>query len=205
MNFVAIDFETADHGRDSACAIGLVRVESGWITERAHRLIRPPRPDMVFSYIHGLSWDDVREAPVFAAVWHDLQPVLAGADFLVAHNAPFDRGVLRACCEAAGLPEPLLPWQCTVRMARQILGIKPANLRHVCDTLGIELRHHEALSDAEACARIMVRSLQENPRKADPRPQPQAAAGEQGDGGSSRRKRPAPPWARRRHGGQTPS
>ena len=43
MNFVAIDFETADYQRDSACAVALVRVESGKIVAREHRLIRPPR------------------------------------------------------------------------------------------------------------------------------------------------------------------
>ena len=42
-DFVAIDFETADPGADSACAIGVVRVRDGRIAERIARLIRPPR------------------------------------------------------------------------------------------------------------------------------------------------------------------
>ena len=156
MRFVAIDFETADYGRDSACAVGLVRVEDGIITDRVHRLIRPPRSEFVFTYIHGIRWGDVVTEPPFAEVWRDVAPVLDGADFLAAHNAPFDRGVLGACCMAAGVSSPGLAWRCTVQLARSVLGIRPANLRHVCDTLGIPLRHHQALSDAEACARIVL-------------------------------------------------
>jgi DNA polymerase-3 subunit epsilon len=156
MRFVAIDFETADHGRDSACAIGLVRVDDGIITERVHRFIRPPRDEFVFTYIHGITWDDVAGEPAFGPVWSEIQPLLEGVDFLAAHNVPFDRGVLGACCASAGLPAPELRWRCTVQLSRRVLGIRPANLRHVCDTLGIPLRHHEALSDAEACARIVL-------------------------------------------------
>ena len=102
MNFVAIDFETADYGRDSACAVGMVRVEDGVIAHREHRLIRPPRPDFVFTYIHGITWEDVAREPEFGEVWAPLAMMLDGIDFLVAHNAPFDRGVLRACCAEAG-------------------------------------------------------------------------------------------------------
>jgi DNA polymerase III epsilon subunit-like protein len=48
--FVAIDFETADYGRDSACAVAVVRVEGLAIVDRAHYYIRPPRSRFVFSY-----------------------------------------------------------------------------------------------------------------------------------------------------------
>jgi DNA polymerase-3 subunit epsilon len=56
--FMALDFETADRGRDSACAIGLVRVEYGQIIYRASYLIRPPRDIFEFTYIHGIRWND---------------------------------------------------------------------------------------------------------------------------------------------------
>lgn len=154
--FVALDFETADSGRDSACSVGLVRVEEGVITRRLHRLIRPPRRDVMFSYIHGITWEQVKGEPLFAEVWRDVEPVLEGAEFLAAHNASFDRSVLRACCERAGLELPLLPFECTVKMARRAWGLRPAKLPDVCRHLGIGLRHHDALSDAEACAQIVL-------------------------------------------------
>ncbi|MBI3270930.1 MAG: 3'-5' exonuclease [Planctomycetes bacterium] len=154
--FVAIDFETADYGRDSACAVGLVRVERGEIVRKEARLIRPPRTAFEFTHIHGIRWRDVALQPSFKEVWPELAPMLEGAACLAAHNASFDRGVLLACCERAGLAPPPLPFECTVRAARRVLGCRPATLDAVCRRLGIPLRHHDALSDAEGCARILI-------------------------------------------------
>src|SRR4051812_36416741 len=112
--FVAIDFETADHGPDSACAVGLVRVENGAIVARASRLIRPPRRYIRYTRIHGITWAMAEREPCFGELWPTVADMLDGADRLVAHNAPFDRNVLRACCEAAGLPMPAQPFLCTV-------------------------------------------------------------------------------------------
>ena len=156
--FAAIDFETADAGRDSACAVGVVRVERGRIVARERRLIRPPRSGFQFTRIHGISWDDVREEPPFRSVWPGLAPLLDGTEFLAAHNAPFDRGVLRACCARAELDLPAQPSECTVRLARRVWGIRPTRLPDVCRRLDIPLRHHDALSDAEACAQIVIAS-----------------------------------------------
>ena len=154
--FIAIDFETADNGRDSACAVGLVRVEDERIVRTEYRLIRPPRPDMLFTYIHGITWEEVENEPAFAEVWPGLADLFEGIEFITAHNAPFDKGVLNACCAAAGLVPPALPFVCTVKLSKKELGINPAKLSHVCHHLSIPLNHHNALSDAEACAKIMI-------------------------------------------------
>ncbi|MGL6094616.1 MAG: 3'-5' exonuclease [Fimbriiglobus sp.] len=154
--FVAIDFETADYQPDSACAIGLVRVENGEITQRATLLLRPPRPRVKFTNIHGITWNMVAAAPTFGDAWPKLLPLLDGAGFLAAHNASFDRRVLTACCSAAGHPLPAVPFQCTVQVARKRWGLRPNDLASVCRRLGIGLIHHHAGSDAEACARIVL-------------------------------------------------
>lgn len=154
--FVAIDFETSDHGADSACAVGLVRVEGGRIVRRVRQFIRPPRDVMLFTHVHGITLDYVEDKPTFAQAWPMLTEVFRGARFVAAHNAAFDRGVLRACCESAGLEMLDHPWVCSVRQARNALGIFPANLANVCRVMGFRLNHHEALSDAEACARIVM-------------------------------------------------
>ena len=154
--FTAIDFETADYGRDSACAVGLARVEDCRITKTAYKLIRPPRQDMRFTHIHGITWEDVENEPLFGEVWPGLAGFFDGIDFITAHNAPFDKSVLYACCAAAGLGTPLHPFVCTVKLSKQELGMKPATLSHVCHHLSIPLNHHNALSDAEACAKIMI-------------------------------------------------
>lgn len=159
--FVAIDFETADSGRDSACAVGLVRVQGGEIVERVTRLIRPPRTSFFFTYIHGIAWEHVKAEPTFGELWPGVATLLQGVDFLAAHNASFDRGVLAACCAAARFPEPSSPFVCTVQLARKLWSLKPANLPAVCRHLGLTLNHHEAGSDAEACARIVLAALKD--------------------------------------------
>jgi DNA polymerase-3 subunit epsilon len=159
MNFLAIDFETADYGADSACAVGLVRVEESIITSRASYLIRPPREIFVFSYIHGITWEDVEGEPTFQTLWPKLRPMFSGIDFLAAHNAGFDRNVLHTCCRAAGIEPPDIPFRCSMVAARKTWGIYPTRLPDVCHHLRIRLNHHDASSDAEACARIMMKAM----------------------------------------------
>jgi DNA polymerase-3 subunit epsilon len=154
--FVAIDFETADYEPDSACAVGLVRVEAMTVVHRETLLIQPPRPRFLFTHIHGITWEMVKGAARFAEAWQRLVPLLDGASVLVAHNAPFDRRVLAACCAAGGLRVPELPFLCTVQLARRHWGQKPNDLPSVCRRLGIGLAHHDPGSDAEACARIVI-------------------------------------------------
>ena len=110
----------------------------------------------MFTHIHGITWDMVRDAPPFAELWPQLNDWLRGVQFLAAHNASFDRGVLEACCRSSGLELPKIPFRCTVRMARETFRIYPTRLECVCEALGIPLVHHQAESDAEACARIVL-------------------------------------------------
>ncbi len=154
--FAAIDFETANQSRDSACAVAIVRVEAGVIVEKRQWLIRPPTATFTFMMIHGITWSDVERAPTFAEVWSEATCLAADVEFFAAHNASFDRSVLAACCRTAGLPLPATPFRCTVQLARHDLGIYPSRLPDVCRQLRIPLRHHDALSDAEACAQIVL-------------------------------------------------
>ena len=154
--FVALDFETANNQRDSACAVAVVRVESGTITQRVERLIRPPPGPFLHTHIHKLSWVDVLHAPNFGEVWRGLEHLLDGAEFIAAHSSGFERSVLRACCGTHFLQPPVIPYTNTVVVARQAWGLRPTKLNDVCAHLGIPLIHHNALSDAEACARIVL-------------------------------------------------
>ncbi len=158
MRFAAIDFETANHDRPSACAVGLVVVEGARVVDRLYELIRPPTRHFYFSYLHEITWEDVEHAPSFAEVWPDLGRVIRSVDFLAAHRAPFDRSMILSCCHAYGLAYPEKPFVCTVRVARQVWGIYPTTLVDVCARLGIPLRPHQADSDAEACARIVIKA-----------------------------------------------
>lgn len=157
--FAAIDFETANYRRNSACAVGVVVVSGGRVVQRFYELIRPPSNWFVFTHIHGLTWQDVRHAPEFADIWPQIAAALAQVEFLAAHNASFDQGVLRACCTENALPLLAPPFICTVQLARKQWGIHPTKLPDVCRHLQIPLQHHQAASDAEACARIVQTAL----------------------------------------------
>lgn len=160
---VAVDVETADNGRDSACAVGLAQVEGGRVVRCESHLIRPPRRQFIHSRIHGITWSMVARQPTFAELWPTLAHVFAGARFLAAHNESFDRSVLLACCQSAGLRPPDLPFVCSLALSRRCWDLDSHALPVVCRHLGISLRHHDAASDAEACARIVLAAAAATP------------------------------------------
>ena len=114
--------------------------------QRAVYVHRPPRP--------GLGGR--ADAPTFAELWPTLRAWIDDAAFVAAHNAPFDRSVLHACCARYRLRPPRASFTCTVQLARAQWGIRPTKLPDVCRRLRIPLRHHDAGSDAVACARIVL-------------------------------------------------
>ncbi len=154
--FVAIDFETANARRDSACAVGLAACCGDGIVLSRSYLIRPPSAHFTFTGLHGLAWKHVRKAPTFAELWPTLRAWIDVAAFLAAHNASFDRSVLHACCARYRLRPTRTPFVCTVRLARSRWGIRPTKLPDVCRRLGISLHHHDPVADAAACAQIVL-------------------------------------------------
>jgi DNA polymerase-3 subunit epsilon len=160
FRFAALDFETADYGRDSACALSIVIVENDAIVDVWTSLIRPPRRDFFFTYLHGIGWEHVKNKPTFCELWGEIARRLEGVNFVAAHNASFDRSVLQACCETAAVQPVKSSFVCTVKAARSIWGFHPATLADVCRQLRIPLRHHEAESDARACAQILLAARQ---------------------------------------------
>ena len=158
--FIAIDFETANNCKDSACAIGVAVVENDVITQSFQRLIRPPTDcfaDWNFR-IHGIHWQDVKNQPDFSAVWDDLRSMTDGAAYFVAHNAGFDQQVLAACCDFYGIEPPGTEFLCTIEVASSLWPLDSYALPRVCEFLSIPLVHHNAQSDAAASAKILLRA-----------------------------------------------
>jgi DNA polymerase-3 subunit epsilon len=156
--WVAIDFETANERRDSACALGLAVVGDGRVTRTASWLIRPPemRFDWRCTRVHGIRARDVADAPEFADVWLEVATYLNDGR-LLAHNASFDMAVLRAMLAAYGMETPDVRYACTLAMARRAWPDLPRHrLDTMCEHFGIELVHHDAASDARACACLAI-------------------------------------------------
>ena len=65
--------------------------EGTQILSTTTHLIRPPREEMVFTYLHGITWKQVAQKPTFGELWPELEKLLEGIDFVAAHNARFDQ------------------------------------------------------------------------------------------------------------------
>ncbi|MDE1152167.1 MAG: 3'-5' exonuclease [Micavibrio sp.] len=165
MYVTAIDFETAWYKPESAIAVGISRIHDGRVIETRSWLFRPPgksiyiRPE--FIDIHGISPDDLRGKPRFDGAWPEIAPYLESASMLLAHNARFDRSVLHATAEHYGILLPQFDWLCTVNLSRATWP-KLANhkLNTVSAHLDIALNHHDAASDAQACANIYIHACE---------------------------------------------
>lgn len=164
-DFVAIDVETANSERTSICAVGAVKVTGGSISDRFYTFVKPT-PDYYFTKfteeIHGISRSDTDNAPTFAEIWPQLKKFI-GTLPLVAHNCRFDRGCLRATAKAYGIEFPDNPFLCTLEKSRSMIPRSLCgshSLPHIANFLGIPFHnHHNALADAEACAKIAMAIL----------------------------------------------
>ena len=160
LNFTAIDFETANGSPASPCAVGLVKVRDGKLVDGLATLIKPPYPNDYFLSgniaIHGIRPSDVDDAPT----WDEVLTLLlafTGDDILVAHNAMFDMGVLKKSAEVIQATLPELNYACSLEIARKTYHLESYRLNSVAYAIGHEeFNHHDALADADACARIMV-------------------------------------------------
>ena len=160
LDFTAIDFETANSSSASACSVGLIKVRGGRVVDRTGWLIQPPIGHDEFlewnTRIHGLVASDVAHAAGWAEQLPDLVE-FADGDFLVAHNAGFDMGVIRGACAATGLECPDFAYLCSLQVARKTYNLDSYRLPVAAMAAGFEdFQHHDALADAEACAAIVM-------------------------------------------------
>ena len=158
MTFTAIDFETAT--AHHPCSVGIVTVENGIIVDEFVSLIKPP--NNVYSpftiRVHGIHPRDTANAKSFAQIFPEIQKRLQNR-VVVAHNESFDRNVLVKSMALHNLDYDILNiptrWECTVKIYKA-KGLKPTKLSDCCNAMNIALNHHEALSDARACAQLYL-------------------------------------------------
>lgn len=164
MNFVALDFETANHQRESVCEIGLAIVQDGVVKEQKSWLVRPRDNwfNSINTRIHGIDAQKVAHAPEFDELWQMVGSYFEDA-YVVAHNASFDLSVLRHVLSQYALPFPQLSYACSLQVARRAWrGFPSYGLSALSERFGISLKHHAAGSDAEACAHIMLKAMEEH-------------------------------------------
>lgn len=161
MKFAAIDFETANEKRNSACSIGVVRFDENEIFDEYYSLINPMSDFRSMNIrIHGIREEDVQDAPTFADLWPELNEKLKG-HIIVAHNASFDMSVLRQTLLKYDLAHPNYSSLCTVKISQRVWpDLENHRLHTVANYHGIPLIHHHALEDAKASALILMKALE---------------------------------------------
>ena len=128
--YIAFDVETPNRFNSRMSAIGIAVVEDGRIVDSFYSLVDPDfyslvDPEQPFDWFNtqltGIDSEAVAGAPTFPELWERIEPLMSSG-ILVAHNAPFDMGVLKKCLQSYGIAwRPQVRGLCTVLMGRRLL------------------------------------------------------------------------------------
>lgn len=166
-SFIAFDYETANSSYLSACSLGIAIVENGKVLESIQTFIKPPEEFSHFepfnSMIHGIVESDVVDAPTFDSAWKVLTEFNKNYNVpFVCHYSGFDIRVTEALLNYYNVNFTDIRFYDTLTISRKLW---PDLINHKLNTLshkfGIELQHHDAASDARACALIAIMHLKE--------------------------------------------
>jgi DNA polymerase-3 subunit epsilon len=164
LDFVAIDFETANGNRASACSVGIVKVLKGEVVETYHTYITPPSDISEFKQrnidVHGITPSQVVGAPTFMEAWAEIVRISGDLPF-IAHNAAFDMSVISKNFEREELILPSYEYLCTLKLARKAYpDLDHHTLAYLATYTGIGYdpnQHHDALYDAELAAQLFIK------------------------------------------------
>lgn len=164
MDFVALDVETANADMASICQIGLVDCENGVLTNEWKSYVDPEDyfADINIS-IHGIDESVVKDAPTFPEVIDTLRLCLENK--IVVCHTHFDRVAIYQASRRYGVTVPAINWLDSARVARRAwseCSRKNYGLHNVCQMLGYEFKHHDALEDAKAAAHILLAAIKES-------------------------------------------
>ena len=158
-SFVALDFETASSAKQSVCQVAMVVVDKGEIIHSQSWLVHPHTAHFSEEMIriHGITYAMVKGSPRFDKIWPEIEPYVLTYRTVAAHYAHFDIPVLLATLKHYGITPPhfqVLDSCIAARIAWPFL--QNHKLSTVAGHLGVELNHHDALSDASAAANILI-------------------------------------------------
>ena len=154
-----LDFETASV-RGTPCQVGAIRYRDGREVNNFESFIfQPSERFSGFNVaLHGITPRAVANAPHWPDARAQLLEFAADAP-LVAHNAPFDIGVVRDASDTWALGWPTIRYACTLTLARRVWpGQRSYSLVLLCSSLGIVVdrsRAHDALSDSRLAGAVL--------------------------------------------------
>ena len=160
--YIVFDVETPNNYNDRISAIGISVVENGRIVDEFFSFVNPEEPfDQFNTDLTGIDAHTVADAPTFPELWPQIEGIISSG-ILVAHNAPFDMGVLKKCLNDYGIQwKDRAKYCCTVQVGRKTLPGMRHGLADMCERYGISLDHHKADSDSRAAAEILIRYIED--------------------------------------------
>ncbi len=169
--FIVFDIETTGFNaqEDRITEIGAVRVKGGKVLDTFNTFANPEMPIPArITELTGITDEMVAGAPDEEAAVRSFFDFCGEAATLVAHNAPFDTGFIRAVCARHGMEYDYTSVD-TVPMSRSLLkGLKNYKLDTVAKYLKLEdFNHHRACDDAKILADIFVILLDEARKAGD--------------------------------------
>lgn len=161
MNFVALDVETANPDMASICQIGLVKYTNDSLEDEWKSYIDPEDYfDGSNVYIHGINERKVRGAPKFPEIAEKLYSYLNG--YIVVSHTHFDRVAIHKATLRYEIQPIECKWLDSARVARRTweeFAWRGYNLKNICNTIGYEFNHHDALEDAKATAQVLIAAI----------------------------------------------
>jgi len=161
QRFIAVDFETSNADLASICQIGTVSFDDGKVIEAWGSLVNPEDYfDEINVSIHGIEEEMVEHAPKFRDLFGPLATRLRG-QIVVSHTS-FDRTALTQAIEKYKLAEVECIWLDSARVVRRTwseFARSGYGLGNVCDVLGIQFKHHDAIEDARAAGEVLLRAM----------------------------------------------
>lgn len=167
MDFITIDFETANNNNNSACSMGIVCVKDKKIIDTKYYLIHPPTLDFDKKNmeIHGITPDMVSNEPKFHEIWEEIG-YLFESNIIIAHNAQFDMSVLKCLQIEYSLDIPDFQYLCSIPISTKACSGIKNSLKDRAEHLGIDMgEHHNALDDAITCAKLVIETINRKKRK----------------------------------------
>jgi len=158
-DFVVIDVETACSRVSSICQVGIVGFRGGHEVFAYETLVDPRDDFSSFNIrIHGIGPDHVIGQPDFGAIHETVRSHLNGR-VTVAHSY-FDKGALAAACRVHDRTMIEATWLDSVRVAKRAWpDLASHRLNILSRFLGLDHKHHDALSDARAAGMVIVRAI----------------------------------------------
>ena len=156
FDYIAIDFETANNSRLSACAIGLNFVKDSKVVHSSKHFIQPPSNEKFLrthTAIHGITKDDVEYAMSFKELWDFEFSRYFTDNLIVFHNASMELSILKNLFEHYEISPYKISYIDTMLFADKLGYSK--KLTDLAKTFDIEIKqHHDPASDAETCSLI---------------------------------------------------